>query len=111
MKKAFEFFLVLIIFYGVYSAFDQIAPTFFPELKAFWIVIIALLVAAGLLLLYSVVVASSAKQKVKKSLIETIHNLEDRVQEQQQEVEKKDSELKDAFRVKRAVEEEFEETL
>lgn len=111
MKKAFEFLLVLIIFYGVYAAFDQIAPQFFPELASFWVVVVSLVVAAALLLLYSQIIAGSVKKKVKGRLSQAMHDLEQKVQEKEKEVEKKDSELQDAFKIKKAVEDSAEKTL
>ncbi|MFT6829482.1 MAG: cell division protein FtsL [Candidatus Paceibacteria bacterium] len=110
MKKTFEFLLVLIIFYGVYSAFDQIIPMFAPELNQFWLVIVSLLVAAALLLLYSQVIASSIKKKVKEKMTEKISDLETQVKEKEEEVEQKDSELQDAFKKKKIVEEAAEAT-
>lgn len=111
MKKAFEGFMVLIIFYGVYSAFDNALPYLFPELKPFWIIIISLLVAAALLLLYSQVIVSSTKRKVKEKMTKVVSDLENKVQEKEEEVKQKDSELHNAFKIKKAVEEEVEDTL
>lgn len=111
MKKAFELLLILIIFYGVYSAFEKIFPVFVPEMKMFWVVIIALVVAAALLFLYSGIIASDTTKKVKTKMTKTVSDLEDRVHEKEQEVEKKDTELKNAFKIKKAVETEAEKTL
>ncbi len=111
MKKVFEGILVLIIFYGVYSAFEKIAPVFIPELKIFWVIIIALIVAAALLLLYSSIIASGTKRKVTAKMTSAIEELKTRVQEKEKEVAQKDSELKDAFKVKKAVEDEAEKAL
>jgi predicted Holliday junction resolvase-like endonuclease len=111
MKKAFEFFLVLIIFYGVYSAFDDALLYVFPELKTFWIVVISLLVAAALLLLYSQIIIGSTKRKIKEKMTKVVSDLESKVHEKEEEVKQKDSELKDAFKIRKAVEEEVEDTL
>lgn len=111
MKKAFEGLMILIIFYGVYAAFEKIFPVFVPELKTFWVIIIALLVATALLLLYSGLIASDTKKKVKEKMVGAIHELENKVHEKEEEVEKKDSELKDAFKIKKAVEKQAERTL
>lgn len=110
MKKAFEFFLVLIIFYGVYSAFDDALPYAFPNLESFWI-IISLLVAAALLLLYSQIIISSTKRRITEKMAKAVSDLEHKVQETKAEVEKKDHELHDAFKIKKAVEQEAEKTL
>ena len=111
MKKAFEFFLVLIIFYGVYSAFDDALPYAFPNLESFWIVIISLLVAAALLLLYSQIIINSTKRRITEKMAKAVSDLEHKVQETKAEVEKKDHELHDAFKIKKAVEQEAEKTL
>ena len=111
MKKAFEFFLVLIIFYGVYSVFDDALPYVFPELQLFWIVIISLLVAAALLLLYAQIIASSTKLKVTEKMKKVVDDLENKVHAKDEEIEQKDSELHNAFKIKKSVQDEAEETL
>jgi len=111
MKKAFEFFLMLIIFYGVYSAFNAIFPMLAPEVQNFWVIIIALLVAAGLLLLYSRVITSEAQRKMQAKITNTIKDLETKVNEKVHEIEQKDVELNNAFKIKKAVEVEAENTI
>lgn len=100
MKKAFELILVLIIFYGVYSAFDQVAPMILPELSSFWVVVISLIVAALLLVLYAQIIGSSVKRKLK----ETVSHLK-------KEIDAKDEEIKTASSFKNMVIKEAEETI
>jgi hypothetical protein len=101
MKKAFEFLLILIIFYGVYSAFNDALPYMFPDLASYWIIVVSsLLFSVGLLFLYSWIISSSAK----KMMNEKIHTLEGNLKE-------KDEEIKNAFKIKKAVEEEAEKTI
>jgi len=111
MKKTFEFFIVLIIFYGVYSAFDDALLYIFPNLALFTIILISLLVAAGLLLLYSQVIIGSTQHKVTEKMTQVVSDLEQQVREKEEEVRKKDIELHDAFKIKKAVENEVKETL
>ncbi len=69
MKKSFEFFLVLIIFYGVYAAFTKIAAMLFlDDPKEFLVIIISLIAAALLFVLYSSVVSGEAKKKMKNNI-------------------------------------------
>jgi len=100
MKKIFESFLIIIIFYGVYSVFDDALPYVFPALESFWVIIASLLMSVALLVLYSSMVSSDAK----KTMNEKIQVLEGDLKE-------KDQEIKDAFKIKKAVEEEAEKTL
>ena len=111
MKKTFEFLLVLIIFYGVYSAFDDALIYIFPHLESFWIVIISLLAAAGLLLLYAHIVTTATKHKITEKMTKTVSDLEDKIHEKEQQVQEKDKQLHDAFKIKKAVQDEAEETL
>jgi len=100
MKKTFEFFLVLIIFYGVYSVFDRAAPVVFDEPKTFWVVIVSLVIAVLLLMLYGQIIASSAKKNLKEKVVELEGNLQN-----------KDKELQDAFKLKKAVEAEAQKII
>jgi len=88
----------------VYSAFQKALPYVFPDMKGFWVIIIALVVAAALLLIYSAVIAGDAKRTLKQQLDDKISHLE-------QDVSKKDQELKDAFKIKKSVVEEGEEAI
>jgi len=97
MKKAFEFLLMLIIFYG---AFDKAALVVAPNANTVWIVIIALVVAAGFLVLYSHIISSNEK-----------HKLNDKIHELEGNLKTKDQEVKDAFKTKKAVEQEAEKTI
>lgn len=99
-KKLFEFFLVFIIFYGVYSVFDRASYVFSQRPNGFTVVVVSLLFSAGLLFLYSYIISSGAKNKFKA----TIDNLEE-------DIHKKDKELKSAFKVKKIVEDEAEESI
>jgi predicted membrane protein len=100
MKKAFELFLVFIIFYGVYTAFDNAAPLLFANPQAFWVVIVSLLAATLLLVLYTWIISSTAKRKLK----ETVSHLK-------KEIDAKDEEIKIASSFKNAVIKEAEETI
>jgi hypothetical protein len=68
-------------------------------------------VAAGLLLLYSQIVMGSTRRKVTEKMTKAISDLEDQVRQKDQQVQKKDTELHDAFKIKKAVENEAEKTL
>lgn len=68
MRKTFEFFLVLIIFYGVYAAFDRAAPVVFDNPKTIWIILASLVVAALVLVLYNFIIGSELKSKMKKNI-------------------------------------------
>ena len=84
MKKTFEFFLVLIIFYGVYSAFDSAAPVLFENPNGFWVIIVSLVVAALILVLYSFIISSEVQLKMKKNIDE----LKSEIKQKEQEVKK-----------------------
>lgn len=84
MKKTFEFFLVLIIFYGVYSAFNLAAPVLFQNPNEFWLIIISLVVAALILVLYSFIIRSEIKMEMKKN----IDDLTSEIKQKDQEVKK-----------------------
>ena len=100
MKKAFELFLVFIIFYGVYAAFDQVAPLLFEEPQTFWVVITSFLTATLLLVLYSWIISSTAQEKYKQ----TVSHLKE-------EITKKDQEIKTAQSFKEIIVKEAKETM
>ncbi|MCA9351770.1 hypothetical protein KC866_00020 [Patescibacteria group bacterium] len=99
-KKLFELFLTLMIFYGVYSLFDRAAPILVTEPKTLWVVVLSLVVSGLLLLLYATMVSSGARKQ-----------LQHRVSELEDELETKEAELQNAFKVKRVVEEEAEASI
>jgi hypothetical protein len=98
---------MLIIFYGVFSAFADAVPYIFPQLELFWIIIISLLVAAALLFLYSHIILNNITVKMTK----TVFDLEQIIRGKEEELKKKEAELHNAFKVKKAVEYQAEETL
>lgn len=100
MKKAFELFLVLIIFYGVYAAFDQAAPVLFEKPQTVWIAVASFITATLLLVLYSWIISSTAQEKYKQ----TVSHLEE-------EITKKDQEIKTAQSFKETLVKEAEKTL
>jgi len=94
MKKSFEFILVLIIFYGVYSAFEKAIPVLFNNPKDIWIIVSALIVSALILVLYSFLIGSEIKLKMKKDIDELkseIKNKNARIIEKDEEVKKAQS--------------------
>lgn len=100
MKKAFEFSLMLIIFYGVFAAFSDAAVMFAETPNVVWVVISSLVASALLMVLYAQLVRISAKRKLERKIV----NLEE-------DLHNKDTELKNAFKIKKAVEEEAEKTI
>ncbi len=111
MKRAFELLLVLILFYGVYSAFDVGLPYVFPYISDFWIVIVSLLAAFALLVLYSMIIYGNTKKSLAQKMKQTVSDLEEKVHIKEQELKEKDTELHNAFKIKKAIEDEAEETL
>ncbi|MCI5051138.1 MAG: hypothetical protein MRY57_02425 [Candidatus Pacebacteria bacterium] len=110
-KRIFELFLTLIIFYGVYSVFDEALPYLFPNIESFWVVIIGLVVSLGLLLLYSFMVSQSTTKKVQEKMNKTVSDLEHNLVEKESEVQSTKNELDNAFKIKKAVEDEAEKTV
>ncbi|MCA9352555.1 hypothetical protein KC901_00020 [Patescibacteria group bacterium] len=100
MKKVFEFILVLIIFYGVYSVFHQVAPLLFDAPKLWAVVVVSLIVSALLLFLYGYVATLSTKKKLRRRIRDLEGNLEE-----------KEKELKEAVKFKQAIETEAEESV
>lgn len=92
MRKAFELLLVLIIFYGVYSAFDQLAPMVFNTPKPFHVVGVSLITATLLLVLYAAVISRSTRVKIQKKLDDLTNEVKDR----DSLLQKKDQEIKRA---------------
>lgn len=92
MKKVFEFILMVIIFYGVYTAFSHAAPVVIENPKDIWVGVVALLASAALLLLYSSLVGSEVKQKMKKDL----HKLQTQIVEKEALITEKEEQVKKA---------------
>ena len=92
MKKAFEFLLVLIIFYGVYAVLNQIAPMLFDNVKSFHVILTSLILAALLLVLYAQVIASEAKADLKQ----TLNQLHSEIKNKESLIQEKDAEIKRA---------------
>lgn len=91
MKKIFEIFLVLIIFYGIYSFFDGAADYIFKELETVWVVLVSLAVSALVLFLYRLMIHSEVKMKMNKNINDLkseIRNKEDIILEKEEEVKK-----------------------
>ena len=99
-QKVFEFVLMLIIFYGVYSLFDSVAQYLFAAPETVWVVLISLVVAAGMLVLYSYIIKDSAK---KQSAV--------KIKELEEKLHQKDSELQSAFKIKKDTEVAAEQTI
>lgn len=93
MKRTFEFFITLIIFYGVYAAFDSIAPMLWDSPSQFWIIVTALIVASLILALYALVVRKSVSQAYQQ-----------RTDELHSELDATRKELAEAFKIKHDVE-------
>jgi|AntAceMinimDraft_6_1070360.scaffolds.fasta_scaffold08163_1 hypothetical protein len=68
MKKVFELLLVLIIFYGVYSVLEQLAPIFFDAPKSFPVIGVSFIVAALLLVLYAAIISGSTKLDTQQEI-------------------------------------------
>ena len=100
MKKVFEFLIILIIFYGVYSAFDIAAVMIVASSSGLWIIIASLLASGLIVLLYSQVIRNSTSVKYKHQ----IQNLK-------RELEEAKHNLDHAFAIKKSVEEEAEKTI
>lgn len=100
MKKTFEFCIILIIFYGVYSAFQTVAPMLFENPSRLWVVITSLIASTFVLALYSQVVRAGLVGKYQQ-----------KIKELEKEVELKDQQVENAFKIKRDVEVEAEETI
>lgn len=84
MKKTFEFFLVLIIFYGMYSIFDGAARYLFENPKGILVILISLIFSALILFIYRLVVSSDVKNKMTKD----IDNLKIEIKQKDEEVKK-----------------------
>ena len=89
MKKIFEFNLVLIIFYGVYSAFEKAAPVLFDNPETIWVIFSALVVAALILAFYSFIISSEVRAKAKKD----INILKTEIKEKETIIAKKEDEV------------------
>ena len=100
MKKTFEFLIILIIFYGVYSAFQKAAQLLDPPLSVFWVVVLSLVASALILTLHSVMVKSTVSKKYRGE-----------IKDLKKEVEQKGREVEDAFAIKKEVEEEAEKSI
>ncbi len=92
MKKFFEFILVIIIFYGVYAAFDKAFLILAPQIHSLWVIMSALFAAVLLLLLYSLII----KDEAKKNLKETLDHLHTEIKNKDDLLLKKDDEIKRA---------------
>ncbi len=106
MRKAFEFILVLIIFYGVYSAFDRAAPVVFENPKGIWVILVSLVLAALILVLYSFVIGGEVKRKMKKN----IDVLKSEIKEKESVILEKEQEVKKAQSFKEDMIKEAEES-
>ena len=84
MKKVFEFILVLIIFYGVYSIFDGAASYLFENPKNILIVLVSLVFSTLILFIYKLVVSSEVKSLMKKD----IDNLKTEVRQKDEDIKK-----------------------
>ena len=100
MKKTFEFVLIIIIFYGIYSLFDGAASYLFKNPKNIWVIITALVVSAFLLFMYKLLISSEVKGTMKKH-IDTLKT----------EIEKKEDEIKKAKSFKEDLIKEAEESI
>jgi hypothetical protein len=100
MKKIFEFLIMLIIFYGVYSAFQKVALLFTSLPSDLWVVIASLIASALILSLYAILVRSSIIEKYSA-----------KIKKLEKEVKEKDQEVHDAFKIKHDVEDEAEKTI
>lgn len=92
MKKGFEFILVLIIFYGVYSAFKELIPLLFGSMNEFLLIFIPLIISALLLFLYSILVKKKVHEKVKKDFSK-LHGI---IKEKDDKISQKENEIKKA---------------
>lgn len=72
MKKVFEFLLILIIFYGVYAAFDGVAPLFWDEPELIHVMLAAFITSALLIVLYRFMVKTEVSRDLKQH-IEKLH--------------------------------------
>ncbi len=107
MKKFFEFILVLIIFYGVYAAFDKAFVIIAPQTKTLWVVLSALICAALLLLLYSLIIKSDTKKEIKETLDHLnaeLKNKDTLLSEKDKEIEKAKSFKEDLIKESESVE-------
>jgi uncharacterized membrane protein (DUF106 family) len=77
MKRFFEFVLTLIIFYGVFEAFDSAAPVVVDNPHPFWVVVAALLASFILLWLYVLTVRHTMKRTYKEKIAALKEQLED----------------------------------
>jgi len=87
MKKTFEFILVLIIFYGVFAAFEKAAIIVSDEPKTIWIALFSLIAAALLLVVYNVIISS----ELKSNLNTDINSLKENIKEKEIEVKQAQS--------------------
>ena len=92
MKKIFEFNLILIIFYGVYSAFEKAAPVLFDNPETIWVIFSALIVAALIVAFYSFIISSEIRAKAKKD----ITHLKTEIKEKETLIAEKEDEVKAA---------------
>lgn len=100
MQKVLESVLVIIVFYGVFSAFTRMDEYFQLDYPVIAIALAALLFSAGLLLMYAGVIRREMKQKLQGD-----------IKDLKKQVKHKDHALKDAFKVKKSVEDEAEATI
>lgn len=76
MKRFFELVLTLIIFYGVFEAFDNAAPIVIDNPHPFWVVVAALLASFILLWLYVLTVRHKMKRNFKEKITALKEELE-----------------------------------
>ena len=106
MKKIFEFIIVLIIFYGVFAAFEKLAPLVFKEPQSIWTILSAFIVSALVLILYSFLIRREIQQKVKGD----IHSLKKELRIKEGVIVEKEEEIKKAQSFKKDLIEEAEKS-
>lgn len=92
MKKVFEFLLILVIFYGVYAAFDGIAPLFWDAPELIWVILTAFVTSALLIVLYRYMVKTEVSKDLKKHIAELHLDL----RHKETVIKSKDSEIEKA---------------
>ena len=92
MKKAFEFTLTLIIFYGMYELIQNFITYFSRDFETIWVIITSLVISTLLLLLYKAIVRNEVKKQMKGS----IDILKSDIKEKENIINEKISEVKKA---------------
>lgn len=106
MKKIFEFLLILIIFYGVYTVLEKLIPLLRKDIQEVWIIFGSFFFSIFMILMYRLIVKREVSSKFKSS----IKNLQNDLIQKDELLSQKDDEIKKAQTFKENLVKEAEST-